>query len=204
MTFQPYKNLSEVKAQVELLKSVTMMSSINTPALYGSNVFRVTYLSSGCPGTADYNCFKMSKAVRLLYRIHSGISLDDKVSEDLFLKNFSALVGTKDLVAGLAGGGLLDIFRFFGMKLETVCFITDFEALWADSDYVELDLLGFGIGKFELPGVKTFCWPVLSNPLNPSKHYKIRPKTDRLGRSLIFHKDKDLENEAENEGIVYN
>jgi len=104
----------------------------------------------------------------------------------------------------LSGGPLLEIFKFFGMKLETVCHITDFETLWNEQDYIELDFLGFGIGKFHMPGVKRFTWPVLSNPLCQSVLYAARPKIDRLGRSLIFHKDKDLEDEAEEEGGFYN
>jgi len=204
LTFKPYKNLREVNDQVTVLKAVTRLSSVDTPALLGTNVFKVPYLASGCPGTADYNCFKMSKAVRMLYRIHSGREFMNKESEERFLTHFRHLLDTVDLIRGLHEGKLLEIFKFFGMKLETVCYITDFEALWKDNDYIELDLLGFGIGKFHMPDVKTFIWPVLSNPLNKSPHYLIRPDVNRLGRSLIFHKDRDLEEQAEEDATFYN
>lgn len=63
------------------LKEITMVASIDTPAILHDRVLSVPYLSSGCPGTADYNCWKMSKAARLLWRIHSGIPLTDEVDE---------------------------------------------------------------------------------------------------------------------------
>jgi len=131
MTFEPYKNLDEVKRQATVLKYITLISSIDTPALLEDVVFEVPYLSSGCPGTADYNCYKMSKAVRLLWRIHSGIPLEDAKSEDAFIKHFGHLQNTKDLVKGLmTGAPLLEIFKFFGMKLEPVNVITDFQELY--------------------------------------------------------------------------
>lgn len=84
MTYDPYKNKDEVARQIQVLKAITLISSINTPALIEDTIFRVPYLASGCPGTADYNCYKMSKAVRLLWRIHSEQQFENKEEENAF------------------------------------------------------------------------------------------------------------------------
>lgn len=105
-----------------------------------------------------------------------------------------------DLVAGLyKDGPLLKIFKFFGMTLEPVCVLTDFEKAITKYQYIELDLLGFGIVNPRIPGMEGFYLPCLSNPRDKSELYLERPDIDRLGRSMIFSKAKDDDGEAKEE-----
>jgi len=66
------------------MKQVTLLASVNTPTVLGDKVFRVPYLSSGCPGTSDYNCAHMARAVRILWRIHSERAFEDPDDEAAF------------------------------------------------------------------------------------------------------------------------
>jgi len=88
------------------------------------------------------------------------------------------------------------------MTLERVCVIKDLEAAMKLHDFIELDFLGYGAGRFKLlPGT----WlPVLSNPMDQdSSIYEVRPEVDRLGRSIIFFKSRpELEEDGEDDDTV--
>lgn len=69
LTFSSYRFSDGDEKFIHALKRLSYFAAIDTPAVLNRQVFQVPYLSSGCPQTSDYNCLKMSKAVRILWRI---------------------------------------------------------------------------------------------------------------------------------------
>jgi len=55
----------------DAIRLATYYTSIDAQVLLGKEKMRLPYLASGCAGTADYNCWKMSKVVRLMYYMMS-------------------------------------------------------------------------------------------------------------------------------------
>jgi hypothetical protein len=188
LTYSAFDGDSEL---ISTLKDITLVSSIHSPALYGNYTFIVPYLSSGCPGTADYNCFKMSKAVSLLWRIISDVPLTNEDDEAVYQSRFK--IPVTDLVMDIHNGKLKDVFKFFGMTLESVCVIPDVIALDEKSNTVELDLLGYCAVKVRLDSETMVYIPALSHPIEAAhkKLYLITPDIDRLGRSIVMFKDRD-------------
>jgi len=95
----------------------------------------------------------------------------------------------------LAGGSSLDVFKFFGMKLERVLHCSDVLGELANNKIVELDLLGFSIAKPDIPATDglfdDFYLPSLSSIALPSDNYPVRETVDRLARAVITTKSRD-------------
>lgn len=190
-TFSPYDTSEDIRQQamINAMKLITRVSSVNGPAILGQEVFKVPYLSSGCVGTADYNCYKMAKAVAILYRYATDLPFDDPRIEKIYQLHFGKLNQLTPLHTGLNEKGiLLPIMLFFGMTLEPVVINTDSLKTLADEHYLETDLLGFGIYRPELKSehgaFDDFYVPVLSRPTN-TRTYQVHDTSDRMGKMMI-------------------
>lgn len=180
---------------IDTMKLITRISSVNGPAILGGEVFKVPYLSSGCVGTADYNCYKMAKAVSILYRFATEAPFDDPEIEDAYLKHFDKANKLTPIHDGLSEGGtLLSVMKFFGMTLESVIINLDSLKTLEDHRYLETDLLGFGIYWPEIKSSSNdfddFYVPVLSRPTETSS-YLVHDTSDRMGKMMITQKLRD-------------
>jgi len=204
ITYEPWA-INGNEELVDVMKQITHVASIGTPALLGNDTFIVPYMASGCPGTADFNCWKMSKAVAILMRSWENKPFPYKRDEEAYQLHFAGIFdGVDNYVEACRRGQFTKLFKFWGMNLKTVLVVEDPLEELEETGYLELDLLGHAIYKPVLPmrnpdetAFDDFYMVTLSRGGDVSSRYLVNDTPDRMSRMVVTNKFRSTKNSYE-------